>query len=273
LPAIEHTLKRTYRRWIANLLPAEEKTMKKVLYVMYQPYKWLIFAPYLAASTIFFGSLTVVLVVVTNPRITSFVCGKIWSRLNGYLTPMWVSVSGKENVDPRQSYVIVSNHQSHYDIFVLYGWLPVDFKWVMKQELRKVPGIGIGCEKVGHIFIDRSNHEKALASLEAAKAKIINGTSVIFFPEGTRSRDGRMRPFKKGAFKMALDLGLPLLPVTINGSKNILPSRTTRLFPGRVRMVIHPHIPTNGVTEETIQDLMDRTYQVINSALETEKVS
>ncbi|HOG13024.1 MAG TPA: lysophospholipid acyltransferase family protein, partial [Smithellaceae bacterium] len=117
-----------------------------MLRILYQPYKWLIFAPYLAVSTLFFGSLTVVLAVVTNPRITSFICGTVWSRLNGYLTPIRVRVTGRGNIDPTQSYVIVANHQSQYDIFVLYGWLGIDFKWVMKQELRKVPGIGIGCE-------------------------------------------------------------------------------------------------------------------------------
>ncbi len=79
---------------------------------------------------------------------------------------MLVKVHGRENINPQQSYVIVSNHQSHYDVFVLYGWLGIDFKWVMKQELRKVPGLGIGCEKVGHIFIDRSNTERAFSITE-----------------------------------------------------------------------------------------------------------
>ncbi len=242
-------------------------SMRKLLYILYQPYKWLIFIPYLTVSTIFFGFLTVILLPLTGPRITSFICGKIWSRLNGYLTPMCVKVSGNENIDPNQSYVIVSNHQSQYDIFVLYGWLKVDFKWVMKQELRKVPGIGIGCEKVGHIFIDRSNHERALASLNEAKKKIVNGTSVIFFPEGTRSKDGTMKDFKKGAFKMALDLGLPVLPVTIIGSKNILPAGTMKLFPGKVRLVIHKPIGIEGFTDDTIQELMDKAHDVIESAL------
>ncbi len=242
-------------------------TMRKILYFLYQPYKWLIFIPYLTGSTIFFGFLTVILLPITNPKITSLICGKIWSRLNGYFTPMFVRVSGNENIDSAQSYVIVSNHQSQYDIFVLYGWLKVDFKWVMKHELRKIPGLGIGCEKVGHIFIDRSNHERALASLNEAKKKIVNGTSVIFFPEGTRSMDGVMMPFKKGAFKMALDLGLPVLPVTIIGSKNILPAGTMKLFPGRVRLVIHAPVAVEGYNDENIQELMDRVHGIIESAL------
>lgn len=238
-----------------------------MLRILYQPYKWLIFAPYLAVSTLFFGSLTVVLAVVTNPRITSFICGTVWSRLNGYLTPIRVRVTGRGNIDPTQSYVIVANHQSQYDIFVLYGWLGIDFKWVMKQELRKVPGIGIGCEKVGHIFIDRSNHEKAVASLRAAKEKIVNGTSVIFFPEGTRSRDGSLGVFKKGAFKMAVDLRLPILPITIVGTRDILPTDTVDLFPGCARMIIHKPIDIAGYTDDNLDELVDRARGVIESGL------
>ena len=241
--------------------------MSKVLRILYQPYKWLIFVPYLTVSTLFFGSLTVVLAVVTNPRITSFICGTIWARLNGYLTPIRVKVTGRENIDQTQSYVIVANHQSQYDIFVLYGWLGIDFKWVMKQELRKVPGIGIGCEKVGHIFIDRSNHEKALASLRAAKEKIVNGTSVIFFPEGTRSRDGSLGVFKKGAFKMAVDLRLPILPITIVGTRDILPTDSVDLFPGRARMIIHKPIDTGGYKDDNLDELVDRARGIIGSGL------
>ncbi len=241
--------------------------MKKILHVLYQPYKWLIFMPYLAMSTMFFGSLSIILVVITNPKITSFICGALWSRLNGYITPIRVKNSGRENIDKKQSYVIVSNHQSQYDIFVLYGWLGMDFKWVMKQELRKVPGLGIGCEKMGHIFIDRSNHERALASLNEAKKKIVNGTSVIFFPEGTRSRDGIMGTFKKGAFKMAIDLGLPVLPITIIGTKDILPSDTIDLFPGTAKMIIHKPIDTSGYNDENLELLMKRTHDIIKSGL------
>ncbi len=241
--------------------------IKKILWIAYQPYKWCIYLPFLVVSTLFFGFLTVILVPLTNPRIASYICGAIWSRLNGYMTPMLVKVHGRENINPRQSYVIVSNHQSHYDVFVLYGWLGIDFKWVMKQELRKVPGLGIGCEKVGHIFIDRSNTERALASLNEAKKKIVNGTSVIFFPEGTRSKDGKVGEFKKGAFKMAFDLGLPILPVTIVGTSKILPAHTINLLPGIVHLYIHKPININQYTEDKIEELMDAAKSIMISVL------
>ena len=252
------------------MLNPMEETMNKLLYVLYQPYKWLIFIPYLTASTLFFGFLTIILVPTTNPKIASYICGSIWARLNGYMTPMLVRVRGRENIDKKQSYVIVSNHQSHYDVFVLYGWLGIDFKWVMKQELRKVPGLGIGCEKVGHIFIDRSDREKALESLRTARAKIVNGTSVIFFPEGTRSRDGKLQDFKKGAFKMALDLELPVLPITISGTGKILPTHTMNLFPGKALVTIHPPIDTRGYNDDNIEELMEKTRVAIQTGLPKE---
>ena len=106
---------------------------------------------------------------------------------------------------------------------------------MLKQELRKIPGLGIGCEKVGHIFIDRSNHEKALESINNAKRTIVNGTSVLFFPEGTRSKTGRLGEFKKGAFIFAIDIGVPILPITVVNTGKILPPHTMNLLPGRVK--------------------------------------
>lgn len=243
-------------------------TFKKVLFIIYQPYKWLVFFPWAILSTLFFGALTVVLVFLTNPRFASFIGGAVWSRLNSYMTPMFVSVFGRENIDKRQSYVIVSNHQSDYDIFVLYGWLGVDFRWVMKQELRKIPGLGIGCEKIGHIFIDRKDRKRALEAINTAKSSIVNGTSVIFFPEGTRSMDSKLGTFKRGAFKMALDLGIPVLPVTIIGTREILPPRTINLLPGRAGMIIHKPIDISGYSNDNLNELVKRTRDTIGGALE-----
>jgi len=238
--------------------------MKKFLKILYQPYKWLIFGPLLVCTTFLFGALALLGTALTGPRFGS-IFGVIWARVNSLATPMVVETRGKSNIDKTQSYVIVSNHQSQYDIFVLYGWLGIDFKWVMKQELRKVPALGIACEKIGHIFIDRSNTEAALRSLQEAKSKIVNGTSVIFFPEGTRSKDGKLGNFKKGAFKMALDLGIPILPVTISGTREILPTRSIDLFPGRARMTIHPPVDISGYDNSNVRDLMEKTREIIAS--------
>jgi 1-acyl-sn-glycerol-3-phosphate acyltransferase len=236
----------------------------------YQPYKYLVVAPVLVLATAFFATLALVLSLFTSSREASRVAGVRWARVMAWVTPMRVEVEGRENIDPRQSYVLVSNHQSQYDIFMLYGWLGVDFKWVMKQELRKVPGIGVACERLGHIFIDRSNHAAAIATLEAARTKIVDGTSVIFFPEGTRSTDGRLLRFKRGAFRMAIDLGLPILPLTVTGTRDVLPANTSDLKPGSARLIIHEPISIEGVTVEDCQELSDRVREVISSGLPAE---
>ena len=234
---------------------------------LYQPYKYLVVAPVLVLATAFFATLALVLSLFTSSREASRLAGVRWARVMAWVTPMRVEVEGRENIDPHQSYVLVSNHQSQYDIFMLYGWLGVDFKWVMKQELRKVPGIGVACERLGHIFIDRSNHAAAIATLEAARTKIIDGMSVIFFPEGTRSTDGRLLRFKRGAFRMAVDLGLPILPLTVTGTRDVLPANTSDLMPGSARLIIHEPISIEGVTVEGCQELSDRVREVIASSL------
>ena len=240
---------------------------RTLFWFLYQPYKYLVVAPVLGLATAFFATLALVLSLFTSSREASRLAGVPWARVMAWVTPMRVEVEGRENIDPHQSYVLVSNHQSQYDIFMLYGWLGVDFKWVMKQELRKVPGVGVACERLGHIFIDRSNHAAAIATLEAARTKIVDGTSVIFFPEGTRSTDGRLLRFKRGAFRMAVDLGLPILPLTVTGTRDVLPANTSDLMPGSARLIIHEPISIEGVTVEGCQELSDRVREVIASSL------
>ena len=180
---------------------------------------------------------------------------------------MLVRVTGREHVDPSQSYVVISNHQSHFDILVLYGWLGIDFRWVMKQELRSIPGLGAACEKLGHIFIDRSDHQAAVESINAAREQITEGTSVLFFPEGTRSDDGLLRRFKKGGFRLAIDAELPILPVTVSGTCDVLPARLYDLRPGRATLVFHKPVSTDGLATTDLPVLTDRVRQIIGSAL------
>ncbi|KQC08955.1 MAG: acyl-phosphate glycerol 3-phosphate acyltransferase [Smithella sp. SDB] len=233
----------------------------------YQPYKWLVVVPLLFASTLILGIIAVTVAFLFTPRVAGFM-GVLWAKINSFFTPMKVKVIGAENIKPGTSYVITSNHQSQYDIYVLYGWLGVDFKWVMKKELEKIPVLGFACRVLGHIYIDRSNPKSAVETIKAAKSKIVNGTSVLFFPEGTRSKDGKIGPFKKGAFKMATDLGISILPITINGTRKILPKGSFDLMPGYATMIIHQPISVKGYHDENMHELMDRTKMIINSALE-----
>lgn len=241
--------------------------MRRILFWPYQLYAWLIFMPFVALWTLLCGWLTVLVAIIVNPRIASRWVAVPWARVTAWLTPMWVSVQGSEHANPARTYVVVSNHASQYDILAVYGWLNLDLKWVMKQELRKIPGIGIGCEKAGHIFVDRKRPEKAKQAINDALLRLGSGVGILFFPEGTRSLDGRLLPFKTGAFRTALDQELPILPVTLIGTRDILPAKTRRLFPGRARMVVHPAIETDG---RDLRDLLKEARATISQALPPE---
>jgi 1-acyl-sn-glycerol-3-phosphate acyltransferase len=240
--------------------------MRKAAIFLYQFYKWLIYAPVLGLSTAFFCLLALGLSPFSQ-RAASRWCGFLWGKINIYTAPSLVTVSGRANARRHPAYVIVANHQSLFDIPILYGWLGLDLKWVMKKELRKIPFLGIASERMGHIIIDRSDTQAAVASINAARERLEDGTSIIFFPEGTRSRNGRLGAFKKGAFRLALELQLPILPVTLSGTRDILPPDGVNLLPGHARMIIHAPIPTTGIAIEQLEELMGQTRKVIQSAL------
>lgn len=126
--------------------------LKKLLIVLYQPYKWLVLIPLMFVNTLFFGVVAVIVSALVNPRVGSYWGGVVWSRFNAFITPMFVKVKGQENIAPNTSYIVTPNHQSLYDIFLVYGWLGLDIKWIMKKELAKIPGLGFGSKKVGAHF-------------------------------------------------------------------------------------------------------------------------
>ena len=209
--------------------------------------------------------------MIWSPRVASRYIAANWGRLICWMTPVWVTVEGAENADPGRTYVVACNHQSQYDIFLVYGWLKLDLKWVLKAELRKAPGVGIGCEKAGHIFVERGNPEQTRKSISDALERVGDGVGVLFFVEGTRSKDGKLRPFKKGAFRVATSQNLPVLPVTIIGTRDIQKPKSMMIFPGKVRMVIHPVIEVDGGEDAVdIRELMTKTRAAIASALPEE---
>jgi 1-acyl-sn-glycerol-3-phosphate acyltransferase len=244
--------------------------MKKLIFWPYQVYVWLILLPLVICLTLVFSILTVIFATLVNPDFASRVFAVTWARLAAWLTPIRVRVEGSEHATRTRRFVVASNHQSMYDILVVYGWLRLDLKWVMKKELRKIPGIGIGCEKAGHIFIERRNPKQASQAIAKALSRMGDGIGILFFPEGTRSLDGRLLPFKKGAFRTAIEQQLPLLPVTLVGTRDIVPAKSLRLFPGTARMVIHPPVETAGMTIDQMDALMEQTRQIIASALPPE---
>jgi len=243
---------------------------KGLLWWVFQPYKWLFVIPFAVMNTIVMGSMSAGLAIVFGERIGSL-GGVFWAKLIGWISFLRIQIIGRENVDATQSYIIIANHQSAYDIIAIYGWLGIDFKWVMKQELRKVPFLGYACYKLGHIYIDRKNSPDAMKTLQEAKHRLVNGTSVLFFPEGTRTQTSKLKPFKKGAFKMAVDLGLPILPVTLKGLDNIMPTQTVDLMPGKAEIIFHSPIPTDNISEHDIDALIEQCSKVMATPLKLNK--
>lgn len=174
-------------------------------------------------------------------------------------------VKGTENIDPNQSYIFVSNHQSYLDIPALFSMLPVNLYFVAKKEVKRVPFVGWYMHATGMIFIDRSNRSKAIASLKKAGQLIKKGKNVIMFPEGTRARNSQVATFKKGPFVMASQSDISIVPVAIKGAENILKPGTFRLRPGEVIVNIGTPIhPKN----ESISDLIEHSRASVIDLLE-----
>jgi 1-acyl-sn-glycerol-3-phosphate acyltransferase len=230
-------------------------------------YGALVFVPLLLASTLAFGVAAVLLAPLLGPRRVNRICGRGWARVNAAVAGLRVRVEGAEHLGAGRSFVIIANHQSHLDVLAAYGWLDADFRWVMKGRFRTLPALGAACERMGHFFIDDSSHAAAVASLAAARQRIRDGTSIFFFAEGDHSPDGRLQPFKRGAFRVAIELGLPILPITICGTRRALLPGTIALRPGCARLRIHPPVPVAPGDELALRALIDRVAAAIASAL------
>lgn len=233
------------------------------LYVLYQ---WLIALPVALVLTAITAILTTILSPLLPNSQISYFPARWWGRLVCWIFFIRVHIKGLENIQADRSYVFIANHQSMFDIFTIYGWLPGIFKWIMKAELRKVPLVGKACETAGHIFIDRTNPVAAKISLDKAEKQLSNGVSVVIFPEGTRTKTGKMGKFKKGAYKLATDLQLPIVPMTIRGSFERVIQGTFQFTPGIIELIVHPPLVVSN-SESDIQTLISQSYDLIQTAL------
>jgi 1-acyl-sn-glycerol-3-phosphate acyltransferase len=158
-----------------------------------------------------------------------------------------VEAEGLGGLDTKQPYVLMSNHQSVFDIAAIVTTWPVDFRFVAKRELTWIPFFGWALAVGGHVIIDRGRRERAVRSLARAADRVRAGTNVIIFPEGTRSPSGRLTEFKSGGFHLAIQAGVPILPITVSGSRHITPKRSLRIESGRIRIRYGKPIPTRGL--------------------------
>ncbi|MEW6334193.1 MAG: lysophospholipid acyltransferase family protein [Thermodesulfobacteriota bacterium] len=193
----------------------------------------------------------------------------LWARMLLWLTNTRVDVIGRENVMLDRPQIFMANHQSDFDILIVLAHIPGQFRWIAKKELFKIPIFGKAMRNAGYIEIDRQNHERALKSLDEAAQKIREGKSVVTFPEGTRSRDGKVRPFKQGMFHLAIRSGVPIVPIAIIGAGEIMPRRTLKVKPGRITMVIDRPVDVSGYMLETKGDLIETVRSIIVGHLES----
>jgi len=191
----------------------------------------------------------------------SFVC--FWGRSGLFFAGLRVQIQGVENIPYDHPAIYVSNHQSNFDIPIIYAGLPVQFRWMAKQELFRVPFFGLAMKRSGMISIDRSNLRTTMRSIIAAAQRIKEGTSVIIFPEGTRTPDGKLQEFKKGALLIAAKAQVPVVPIAIHGSYQIQPKDRWKVNGGPLRIEILPPITTEGLKSSDIDTLTRKVHDQI----------
>ena len=192
-------------------------------------------------------------------------CARLWSWLILTTSGIRVRVEGLENVNPHEATIYCANHQSAMDIPVLFVHLPVQFRFVAKRSLFKMPFMGWHLRRSGHIPVERARPREALRSLEQAAQKVREGKSVVLFPEGHRSRSGQIGPFKAGSFHLAILAGVPIVPVTLNGTRSVLKPDTFHVRPGQTEMIVHPPVPTRNLTLKDVEALSERVRSRIVS--------
>ena len=186
--------------------------------ILYRLYQILIALPIIILTTALTAIVTIIGCTLGKARTWGYYPAMVWSRLMCRVMLLPVKVEGRELLDKRQSYVFVANHQGPYDIFLVYGFLGRSFRWMMKKSLQNIPLIGKACESAGHIMVDKSGPKAIHKTYEQARNVLQNGVSLAVFPEGARSFTGHMGKFRRGAFQLADELRLPVVPVTIDGS-------------------------------------------------------
>ena len=236
---------------------------------LYYVYQLIVGLPVLILGTIITAITVAIGCAIGNGHFWGYYPGHVWGKviIRSLLLP--VKVEGRQHLEKDQSYVFVANHQGSFDIFLIYGFLNRNFKWMMKQALRKVPFLGFACERSHQIFVDKRGPSKIRKTYEQAREILKEGYSVTVFPEGARTFTGHMAQFKKGAFALADELQLPVVPLTINGSFDVLPRMKGFNFITwhPLSLTIHEPIYPVGQGPENIDATMRQAYDSVMSAL------
>lgn len=199
-------------------------------------------------------------------------CARAWSWLILATTGVRVTITGLERLNHGQTYVFASNHQSIYDIPVIFASLPFQLRIIAKDSLGRFPVLGWHLRRTGHMLVDRKRPDP-LRIFSWANALTANGLSLIIFPEGTRSRDGHVGPFKGGPFYSAVQAGLPIVPLSVLGSRHVMRKGQLTTRPGDVRLIVHDPIPTEASRDpdmRQVRALAQRVRDVVRPPVEAE---
>ncbi len=235
--------------------------------ILYRIYQLFIMAPVLLVATIITATLSILSAVVGAGRWGGYFFPHWWARLFCVMTLVKVEVRGRENVRSGTSYMFVANHQGAYDIFSIYGYLNHQFRWMMKKSLEKIPLVGYSCKVTGHIMVDNSSPSATRQTMERAEQQLRGGMSLVVFPEGARTWDGHMRRFKRGAYMLAMEFGLPVVPISIDGAFDVMPRFKKIPHWGKITLTIHKPIEPAHDGRHDLGELMDESAKAIRESL------
>jgi 1-acyl-sn-glycerol-3-phosphate acyltransferase len=231
-------------------------------------FRFIFLNAFVAAYTIFFGTYGVLLALVgSSARFIHFHVAVPWAKGILKVCGVKVEMEGAENIQEDLPRIYMANHTSYFDIFALLSTLPVDFKFIVKQELMRIPIFGHAMRRAGYIGIERNDPRKALKSMREAAQRIKNGASVLIFPEGTRSEDGSLQSFKPGGFHLALKSGCDIVPITITGSREIVPKSSLRIRKGTIRVAAGRVISLKGQTKKDMGRVMEQVKNAMGGRI------
>jgi 1-acyl-sn-glycerol-3-phosphate acyltransferase len=203
-------------------------------------------------------------------RIPHFYVAVPWSKIILWASGVRVEIHGLNKIDKDKAYIYIPNHLSVFDIFALLACLPVDFKFIFKEEIMRIPILGWAMRRAGYISISRSSPAKARRSVKQAVHMVKNGASLLIFAEGTRSKDGHLQPLKKGAFQLAISSGSSIVPVAIKGSNKVMPKGAFKLKKGFITIQLGTPISTVNYERKTMPELIERVTGCLRAMLEEE---
>lgn len=235
--------------------------------VLYRIYQICIAVPVLLVVTVLSALATIIGSALGFGRNMGYWPGHIWARVFCIMNFVRVRVTGRENISRNTSYVFVANHQGAFDIFSIYGYLGHNFRWMMKKSLERIPLVGYSCRVSGHIYVDNSTPSRTRETMATAEKQLSGGMSVVVFPEGSRTQDGRMHAFRRGAFQLAMEFSLPVVPLTIDGAYLVMPRGAILPRYGLIKLTIHKPIYAPEGGRHELSSLMQESYEAVASAL------